>query len=313
MKVRVVALSILIIAIVFACATPTQVLGRIAALDEPPKHEIQGWHLAKIMAPQAWQITTGEQDIIIAILDTGIDQNHPDLAGKVISSVNFTQSPTTDDINGHGTHIAGIIAAAADSTSSGGVAHKCSLLNVKVADDNGWCTSEAVAKGIIWAVEKGAKVINISLTITSPTPSLEEAVSYAWSRGAVIVAAAGNNYNSKPVYPAAYPSVIAVAATNQDDELPPWSNHGSWVSLGSPGVDIYSTFPHGQHGYQSGTSTATAIVSGEAALLFTVTDDENGNGRLNDEVRDRIESGSDLIGLKELKIGRINILKALTK
>jgi len=274
----------------------------------------KGWHLSKTMVPQAWQITAGESDILVAVLDTGIDRNHPDLRGKVVTSVNFTPSPTADDLNGHGTHIAGIIAAATDNTSGPrGVSYKCSLVNVKVADDNGWCNSDTVARGIIWAVDNGARVLNISLTITEPSPALEKAVNYAWSKGAVIVAAAGNDYSSSPRYPAAYANVIAVAATQPDDQLPPWSNHGDWVSLGSPGVDIYSTLPDKRHGYQSGTSTATAIVSGEAALLFGVATDDNGNGYINDEIRHRIETNCDWPELEEPATGRINVLKALTR
>ncbi|GAI83419.1 unnamed protein product, partial [marine sediment metagenome] len=162
--------------------------GHIATYNQPEYHfeqiSTKGWHLSKIMAPQAWQITAGESDILVAILDTGIDQNHPDLEGKVVSSINFTSSPTADDLNGHGTHIAGIIAAATyDANDSRGIAYNCSLMNVKVADDNGWCNSDAVAKGLVWAIDNGAKVINISLTITKPSPALEKAVNYAWSKG----------------------------------------------------------------------------------------------------------------------------------
>ena len=292
--------------------------GHIAAYNQVEysleQFPIKGWHLSKIMAPEAWQITAGESDILVAVLDTGIDQKHPDLEGKVVSSINFTSSPTADDLNGHGTHIAGIIAAATDDTDySRGVAYNCSLMNVKVADDNGWCNSDTVAKGLIWAVDNGAKVVNISLTITKPSPVLEKAVNYAWSKGVVIVAAAGNDYSSSPRYPAAYVNVIAVAATQQDDKLPSWSNRGDWISLSSPGVDIYSTLPDNQYGYQSGTSTATAIVSGEAALLFTVATDDNSNGYLNDEIRQRIEANCDRLTLEELETGRINVLKALTE
>jgi len=269
------------------------------------------WALSAIMAPEAWQITSGKPDVLVAILDTGIDQTHEDLAGKVVASINFTQSPTVDDLCGHGTHIAGIIAATADNAVGGtGVAYNCSLMNVKVAEDDGSCDSATVAKGIIWAVDNGAKVINISLTITKPLPTLEKAIDYAWDKGAVIVAAAGNNYSSTPVYPAAYPNAIAVAATNKDDRLPQWSNHGDWISLGAPGVDIYSTLPDDNYGYKSGTSSAAALVSGEAALLFTIVTDTNSNGCVNDEIRHGIESTCDEVEIEGLGKGRINVLKA---
>ena len=270
------------------------------------------WHLTKIMAPQAWQITSGESDILIAILDTGIDQNHDDLIGKVVANINFTNSPTADDHNGHGTHIAGIVAATADNArGNSGVAYNSSLKNVKVADDGGWCDSATVAEGIIWAVDNGANVINISLTFNKPSLDLENAVNYAWDKGAVIVAAAGNNYNSTPVYPSAYSNVIAVAATDKDDQLPRWSNYGDWISIFAPGVDIYSTSPDNNYVYASGTSPAAAIVSGEAALLFAIAKDNNSNGYVNDEVRNSTENMSDLIEVNGLGKGRVNVLNAV--
>jgi len=265
------------------------------------------------MAPQAWEITSGGSDVLVAILDTGIDQTHEDLVDKVIADVNFTDSPTVDDVHGHGTHIAGIIAATADDAGITGLAYNCSLINVKVAEDDGSCDPATVAKGIMWAVDNGANVVNISLTITKPSPTLEDALNYAWDKGAVIIAAAGNNFSSVPVYPAAYPNVIAVAATDRDDRLPRWSNRGDWVGLAAPGVDIYSTLPGDDYGYKSGTSQAAALVSGEAALLFAIVTDTNGNGNVNDEIRHAIEASCDEVGEDELTKGRINVLKAVSQ
>ena len=167
------------------------------------------------------------QDVLIAILDTGIDKTHIDLAGQVIASVNFTQSPTVDDIDGHGTHIAGIIGAIANNGAGiAGLAYNCSLMNVKVADDRGFVDAEVVAEGIVWAVDNGAKVINMSLTLTEPTQALEDAVDYAWSKGAILVAAAGNNGSLTPMYPAYYANCLAVTATNSNDLLALLSNYG---------------------------------------------------------------------------------------
>ena len=152
------------------------------------------WALSKIQAVDAWQVTSGSPDILIAVLDTGIDLQHEDLADKVVASVNFTDSPTVSDVYGHGTHVAGIIAASADNDFGiAGLAPDCRLMNVKVANDRGLTDAATVAKGIVWAIDNGAKVINLSLTIPEPTQSLEEAVDYAWSKGAVIIAAAGND------------------------------------------------------------------------------------------------------------------------
>ena len=229
----------------------------------------------------------------------------------MVANVNFTDSPTVDDVNGHGTHIAGIIAASADDAGITGLAHNGSLMNVKVAEDDGSVDPATAAKGIMWAVDNGANVINISLTITEPSSTLENALDYAWDKGAVIIAAAGNNFSSAPVYPAAYPNVIAVAATDKDDRLPRWSNRGDWVGLAAPGVDIYSTLPGDDYGYKSGTSQAAALVSGEAALLFTIFTDTNGNGNVNDEIRHAIETSCDEVEKDELVTGRINVLKAV--
>jgi thermitase len=269
------------------------------------------WSLFKVMALEAWQITSGESTVIVAVLDTGIDQTHEDLAGRVISSTNFTQSPALDDIYGHGTHMAGIIAAADNTVGVTGLAYDVSLMNVKVAEDGGICNAEVVAKGIVWAVDNGAKVINVSLAFTKPSSPLREAVDYAWNKGAIVIAAAGNNSSSTPVYPAAYPNVIAVAATDEDDRLLRWSNRGDWVNIAAPGADIYSTLPANGYGYQSGTSPATALVSGEAALLFTIATDTNGNGCVNDEVRQAIEANCDEVGIDGLSKGRINVVKAV--
>jgi thermitase len=251
--------------------------------------------------------------VVIAVLDTGIDKEQVDLVGKVIAEVNFTDSPTTDDIYGHGTHIAGIIAAWAESgTGVAGLAHDCRLMNVKVADDQGRFDSSVAAKGVNWAVEHGANVINMSLVSTEPSPILEEAINYAWNQGVVVVAAAGNLVGTKVVYPAYYSNCIAVAATDSDDHVASWSSQGDWVDLAAPGVDIYSTLPGNKYGYKSGTSMAAAHVSGLAGLLFTLENDRNGNGFVNDEVRAAIENGCDGLNIGTVK-GRINAFQAVNR
>jgi thermitase len=169
-----------------------------------------------------------------------------------------------------------------------------------------------IAKGIIWAVEHSAKVINISLCVKS-SPELEEAVDYAWSQGAVIVAAAGNEGKSVPVYPASYTNCLAVAGTTENDSLALLSNHGDWVDVAAPGSDIYSELPQNQYGYKSGTSSAVAHVSGVAALVFTVAEDTNGNGVINDEVRQAIENSCSPIGVDGVGKGRINAFEAVAE
>ena len=269
------------------------------------------WAIPKTMVPQAWEITSGEASVVIAVLDTGIDKEHEDLVGKVIAEVNFTDSPTADDIYGHGTHVAGIIAAAANNgVGIAGMAYDCRLMNVKVADDCGIFYNSVVAKGVRWAVEHGANVINISLFDAESSRNLEEAIDYAWSRGVVVVAAAGNCIGTKVSYPAYYSNCLAVAATDSDDCLASWSSWGDWVDLAAPGVDIYSTLPGDQYGSKSGTSMAAAHVSGLAGLLCALRSDNNSNGFINDEVRAAIEGGCDAVDPGAAK-GRINAFNAV--
>jgi len=199
--------------------------------------------------------------------------------------------------------MAGIIAA---------IAPGCRLMNVKVADDLGKCKPSVVAKGIIWAVNHGAKVINLSLAMTA-SPDLEKAVSYAWSRGAIIIAAAGNKGTSEPSYPAYYDDCLAVAGTNENNSLALLSSYGDWVDIAAPGFNIYSELPHNKYGYKTGTSAAAAHVSGVAALVFSVAEDNNGDGAVNDEVRWAIENSCTPIAVSGMGQGLVNAFQAVTE
>ncbi len=260
------------------------------------------WGVSKIEAPQAWQVTQGNHSIIIAVLDTGISKDNPDLADKIVAEINLTNSHTSDDLYGHGTHMAGTIAA---------IAPECRLMNVKVADDVGRCEESVVAGGITWAANHGAKVINISLSMQA-SPELAEAVDYAWSQGAILVAAAGNKGSSAPSYPAYYVNCLAVAGTNENDSLALLSSYGDWVDVAAPGFNIYSELPQNKYGYKTGTSSAGAHVSGVAALVFSVAEDENSNGTVNDEVRSAIESSCTPIAVDGVGQGLVNAFQALT-
>jgi thermitase len=263
---------------------------------------VDRWGVDRIEAPQAWQITRGDQSVIVAVLDTGISKDNQDLAGRVMDEVNFSDSPTSDDLYGHGTHMAGTIAA---------IAPECRLMNVKVANDVGKCEPSVVARGIVWAVDHGAKVINLSLAMGA-SRDLEEAVNYAWSRGAILVAAAGNKGTSDPSYPAYYDNCLAVAGTNENNSLALLSSHGDWVDVAAPGFNIYSELPRNQHGYKTGTSAAGAHVSGVAALVFSIAEDTNGDGKVNDEVRSAIEDSCTPIG-DDMGQGLVNAYGAVTK
>lgn len=272
----------------------------------------QQWGLTKIQAPQAWNITHSANSIKIAILDSGIDSSHIDLASKVVDKLNFTDSTTTEDIYGHGTAVAGIAAAATNnSTGVSGVGYNASLMNVKVIGDNGAGSYSWIIQGIIWSADNGANVINLSMGGDVDSPSLKQAVDYAWSKGVVIVVAAGNSGNSKPSYPAYYDNCIAVAATDQNDHLYSFSNYGSWVDVAAPG-SAFSTIPGNSYGSRAGTSMASPLVSGLAGLAFAVAQDTNGDGYRNDEIRDAIQNGCDNIGVTNIAGGRINAYKTLS-
>ena len=272
------------------------------------------WALNQIEIPRLWQITTGAPETIVAILDTGIDKNHEELDGKIVAEVNFSDSPSPHDVNGHGTHVAGIIVASSNNNMGvAGIAPESRVMNVKVADDAGRCQATQLAKGIVWAVDNGASVINISLVLKNPSPEVEDAVNYAWGHGALVIAAAGNDGSASSNYPAYYENSIAVAATRQDDTLAPLSNYGNWVDVAAPGLNIYSTLQDDGYGYKSGTSFATAYVSGLATLLFAIATDTNGNGILSDEVRAAMEAGAQKTGNYITGNGRIDAAGALTR
>ena len=278
---------------------------------------------ADIDALEAWDTTTGSANIRIAILDSGIDPNHPDLDHKLVGEAkDFTGSFTVDDNYGHGTHVAGIAAAETNNGEGvAGVGHDASLLNVKVLTDEGWGASSWVAEGIVWAKENGAHVINMSLGFYRKSRTLQAAVDDAWNSGVLLVAAAGNDGTTRRLYPAAYPNCMAVAATDDDDQRvdePGWwaSNYGEWVDVAAPGLWIYSTFPTHDYklgkdlnyDYGSGTSMATPHVAGLAGLLFG-----QDPLRTNADVRALIQDSADPIpGTGTYWVhGRINACNAV--
>lgn len=223
-----------------------------------------------------WNLSKGNPSVKVAIVDTGIDLDHEDLKNKIVKSNNCTDSKDADDHYGHGTHVAGIAAATTNNNLGvAGLGYNTSLLNAKGLSDRGSGYYSWIANCIVWAADNGASIINMSLGGTSRSYTLEDAVNYAFNKGAVLIAAAGNSGNSTRYYPAAYRNVIAVAATDASDSKASFSNWGSWVNVAAPGVSIYSTFPNHQnafsifnYGNASGTSMATPHVAGLAALIF---------------------------------------------
>lgn len=254
---------------------------------------------ADIDAPEAWDITQGISTVNVAVLDTGIDQDHEDLAAKLTDQADFTGGSDPNDYYGHGTHVAGIAAAVTNNaTGVAGVGHNVMLMNGKVLNDGGSGAYSWIANGIIWATDQGAQVINLSLGGSRKSSALEAAVNYAWNNGVVVVAAAGNSSNPSPTYPAKYDKVIAVAATDSNDQKAGFSSYGDWVDVAAPGVDIYSTFPNHpyaigkslEYDYGSGTSMATPHVAGVVALVWST-----GSWNTAQAVRDQVEQTAQAI------------------
>jgi subtilisin family serine protease len=251
------------------------------------------WGLGSVAAYGAWDIDLGSHEVVVAVLDTGIDWTHPDIAPNIWSNddgyhgYNFIDDnwyPMDDNVNGyddndewvantytyHGTHVAGIVGAATNNGVGMAGLAQVRLMAVKVMNDSGEGTDASVASGIRWATDNGAKVIVMSLGVEGISLPLQNAVNYASSRGVVLSAAAGNSGTSVLTYPAAFPSVIAVGAIDESDRRASFSNFGENLDLMAPGVMIYSAMGGGSYQYLSGTSAAAPHVAGIAALMLSV-------------------------------------------
>lgn len=249
---------------------------------------------ADVDAPEAWAISTGSVFAIkVAVIDSGVDYNHPDLAGNYAGGADFVLNDGDPmDDHGHGTHVAGIIAAAMNNLSGApaaeegvvGIAPHARILAYKVCSADGTCSDFAVQQAIAQAITDDARVINMSLGDTAFSQSLNQAVQDAWTAGLVIVAGAGNNGTSEPFYPAALENVISVAAFDEDHRRASFSNYGTWVDISAPGNVIMSSYPGASCGpstvpgdvgcytWTSGTSMATPYVAGAAALVWSRND-----------------------------------------
>ncbi len=236
---------------------------------------------ADIDAPEAWYLQTGASGVKVAIIDSGVDMDHPEFSGRLTNGWDFVNNDSyPDDDEGHGTHVAGITAARGNNgTGIAGVAWDVTIIPLKVLNASGSGSTANVVSGIYHAVNHGAKVINLSLSSVYPSSSMAEALNYAWNHGVLVVAAAGNcgdsnyslngcSYQDQPNYPAAFDNALAVASTTDNDTQSSFSNQGSYVDVAAPGSLILSTLPGG-YGYRGGTSMAAPFVSGLAALVYT--------------------------------------------
>jgi subtilisin family serine protease len=239
--------------------------------DDPYFPSQRSTSLGQIKAPMAWDFTTGTSGFLVAVVDSGV-ANHADLAGKVVAGYDFVNgdSNPTDD-NGHGTHVAGIIAAASNNALGvTGLCWGCQILPVKVLGADGTGATSAVANGVVYAADHGARVINLSLGSTSASSTMKSAVDYAVGKGAIVVAATGNQGCICVLYPAALPNVVAVGAVDKYNVLRSYSNTGPEVDLVAPGTNwTTSTVMDSGYAAFSGTSSATPVVASAAALAWS--------------------------------------------
>ncbi|CAH1196301.1 hypothetical protein PAECIP111892_02206 [Paenibacillus auburnensis] len=227
------------------------------------------WNLPAIETEQGWNLSKGSKEVIVAVVDTGVQASHPDLQGQLLTGYNaITNGSTPDDDVGHGTHVAGIIGALTNNEEGvAGISWYNKILPVKALDNSGAGTTYSVAEGIIWAADNGAKVINLSLGNYADSQFLHDAIKYAYDRDVVIVSASGNDNTERPGYPAAYEEVLAVAATNSTGERASFSNYGEYIDVAAPGESIASTYPDNQYAALSGTSMASPHVAALAGLV----------------------------------------------
>ncbi|MFS0861961.1 S8 family serine peptidase [Fredinandcohnia sp. 179-A 10B2 NHS] len=228
-------------------------------------HPNQQWHYNMIKAPEAWTVTPGSSAVKVAVLDTGIDHNHPNLANFVNTSLGRSfVGGTTMDVQGHGTHVAGTIASYG---SVSGVMQSATLVPVKVLGDDGSGSLYGITQGILYAADIDADVINMSLGGGGYNQSMDEAIQTAVAQGTIVVAASGNDGASSISYPAAYSSAIAVGSVTSSGTRSSFSNYGSGLEVMAPGSSIYSTYPNSRYATLSGTSMATPHVAGVAGLI----------------------------------------------
>ena len=264
-----------------------------ALIPNDPEWDNQ-WALSKINAPAAWDLTQGTTTTVIALIDSGIDVTHPDLIGRLWQNddmlgngVDDDQNGKIDDVNGwnfvaesnnvaatndHGTQVAGVAGAAGNnSLGVAGLCWQCPLMPVVAMQANGVANYSTIANAVAYAAANGAAVINLSLGGYADSSLLRETIQEA-ATTAVIVAAVGNDDGATPFYPAAYPDVIAVAATDATDQKTIFSNYGPWVDIAAPGAEILTTTP-GDYASPSGTSVAAPFVTGVAGLLKSLHPD----------------------------------------
>jgi len=267
------------------------------------------WNLNSVKVPEAWGLMVSNP-VEVAVIDSGIDFNHSDLVDRTIDGIDYVYNDNNpQDDYGHGTQISGVIAAVSDNgIGISGILSNVRIMPVKVLNNNGKGTYLNVAKGLIWAADHGAKVINLSLTGSEKSSALKKAVKYTAQKGIIIVSAAGNNGYSLPVYPASYKEVIAVGAIDESDQKAEFSNYGDYLDVVAPGVDVISTYLDNQYINVTGTSIAAPHISALAAALLA-------KGYTSEQVKQIILKSCDDLGNTGFDpyygYGKVNFYKAL--
>ncbi|QKY21391.1 peptidase S8 [Halolamina sp. CBA1230] len=260
----------------------------------------------QVNAPSAWDTTFGSSDVTIAVVDTGAQYDHPDLAGNYASDpgrdfADGDSDPAPDDTQTeyHATHVSGCAAAVVDNDTGVAGQGNSTLINGRALDESGRGSTADIADAVQWAADQGADVINLSLGGGGYTETMKNAVSYATNNGALVVAAAGNNGSASVSYPAAYSECLAVSAVDDSENLASFSQYGDSVELAAPGVDVYSTTTGARGSYEqlSGTSMACPVVSGVAGLALAQWDLSNA------DLRNHLKNTAADIGLPESQQG----------
>lgn len=260
----------------------------------------------RTFAEQGWNLNKGDSGTVIAVIDTGAELSHPDLANKLLPGYDFSDNDTDpSDYMGHGTHVCGI--AAADTNNGIGVAgmgFDCKIMPLKIFPES---TTANSIRAVLYATDNGANVISMSYGGTPPSQAEEDAFAYAISNDVLPIAASGNSNTDVKMYPAGYDEVMAVGSSDANDQKSGFSNYGDWVVVAAPGSAIYSTLMGGTYGFEDGTSMACPAVSGYAGLLYS----HMGPGTTADEVRNAIQNNCDDVG-NWVKFGRINVFRGLS-
>lgn len=255
-------------------ANPTELL----MLAQGDREQIN-WAGTILGVPDVWTQTQG-QGVKVAVLDTGVDLDHPDLEEGIVGYEDFT-GDGIEDINGHGTHCAGIIGARLNDTGFVGVAPECELLIAKVLGNDGSGAFSWIADGVLWAVEQGAQIINMSLGGPFSSHRLYQAIHIALARGVMVVCAAGNEgslFQNNIGYPGRYGGVITVASHDENGNRSGFSSRGGEIDVMAPGSNIWSTFKDGGYAELSGTSMAAPFVAGLSALIVSKHESTEENG-----------------------------------